>query len=125
MIKNATEKFINEALSNVLNEVCCTTRVAVYLRDNKLICYLHGGKKVVYDPVENDITSEDFKLNQLVLHVEVAKKLYKKLTSIVSEDDQTQILKEKYGITKKRIGEKGLAEIAKYEACLKKGIGGA
>jgi len=125
VIKNAVEKFINEALSNVLNEVCCTTRVAIYLRDNKLICYLHGGKKVIYDPVENEITSDDFELNPLILHVEVAKKLYKKLTSVVSEEDEIQKLKDKYGITKKRIGEKGLAEIAKYEACLKKGIGRA
>lgn len=119
MIKNAVEKFINEALSNVLNEVCSSTRVAVYLRDNKLICYLHGGKKVVYDPVEDEITSEDFKLNQLALHVGVAKKIYKKLTSVVSEEDETQKLKEKYGITKKRIGEKELREIAKYKERMK------
>lgn len=121
---------INQALKNYLNDVCEQPRYACYIREGKLRVYIQGGEYIEYDPKEDEINLLDrysvgLKINPLSINISLLRKIYQKLITPGEKENEVKQLKERYGITSKRFGEKERADIAKYEAAWKKGIGSA
>lgn len=122
--KNA--EYINKKLLNVYNKISCPERLACYFKDGKLICYMNGGDKFIYNPVDKSIEKQEtyilgFDFNEDLIRRDLLDGIIENIKNKdVKISDVSDQLRERYNITKKTIKKKDTDEIMKYEQAMKK-----
>jgi hypothetical protein len=127
--ENKTYEKITEGLNNYLNDEEGLFRIPCFVRNGILFCYLAGGSHFIYDRAIRKITklniidsapiNIDIKSLRLCIDIAILDRIFLKITT-PREKSFKESIKEKYRISKKRIGSKDLEIIAKYEKSLKK-----
>ena len=121
------EEVINRFLLNRLNDVCTPDRFCCQIKDGKLYAYVGGGDKIIYNPATDTLDLQYIyygylHLKKYKLNKKIFKDIFDMLSNVKIEKTPDQILKEKYGITSKRVNGKIKKEIMKYEALKPKNI---
>lgn len=126
--ENNVYKTITEGLNNYLSEIEGCFRVPCFVKEGVLFCYLAGGSHFVYDPAISKITklkvlrtapiNVDLPTLRKCIDCGLLRRIFEKLTK-PKEKPVTESLKEIYRIDKKRLRQKDLDLISKYEQALK------
>lgn len=116
-------KYINKCISNVANNISCPERVACYF-DKILTCYIGGSNKFTYDPsdrnIEKYIKDKDYyNFNEFKINTEDLDKIIENIKNPKKKIGVFDIVKEKFGITKKTISKKDMEKITEYERNIK------
>ena len=120
---NLASNYINKCISNVLNDISCPERLACYLKDGRLICFIGGPNSFIYDPINKSIIKKishdiyDFDISKI--NIEHLDKIICKKSIINKKTDEYSFVRDKYKITKKTLKQKDIEEIVKYEQSLK------
>lgn len=121
------EEVINRFLLNRLNDVCTPDRFCCQIKEGKLYAYVGGGDKIIYNPVTDTLDLQYIyygylHLKKSKLDKKIFKAIFDMLSNTTVEKTPDEILKERYGITSKRVNAKIKQEIMKYEALKPKNI---
>lgn len=121
---NENSEYINKKLSNVFNKISCPERLACYLKDGKMVCYMNGGDKFIYNPSDGSIEKQEtyilgFDFNEDLIDKDLLDGIIENIQRKTKIDNETSQLRERYKITKKTIREKDISEISRYEQAMR------
>lgn len=114
--ERSIEDNINTKLENSLKDRSSTPRVPVYLRDDKLFIYLTGVDVIVFDGRQISISFKTINdIDPLKLSIKTMRLILDKLKNPKQDASQHDEIKEKYRIDSRKVTNRHLKQILKYE----------
>lgn len=114
------ESNINTKIENSLKDKSSTPRAPVYLRNDCLVVYLTGADSLTFDGKRIYLSFNTInKIDVSKLNIKTLRALLERLKNPTTEESLQDKMKEKYRIDARKVTNKHLEQILKYEQRIK------